>query len=121
MMIWLKTSMEFNKGKSMATRQQSGMGEVVERVQATLGLSTNKEAEALVRVFESCLEETLSEHLAEDGYSIKLGGFGRFVVHHHPPIRRKIGFSRGIRDLTAAYMHSRIISWSWARLVSLLI
>ena len=51
----------------MATRQQSGMGEVVARVQFALGLSTKKEAEALVRAFESCLEDTLVEHLTEDG------------------------------------------------------
>jgi nucleoid DNA-binding protein len=45
--------------------------------------------------------DTLIEHLAEDGYSIKLGGFGQFVVHHRPAIRRKIGFSGEIRDLPA--------------------
>jgi nucleoid DNA-binding protein len=83
----------------MATKRKAGLEEVVERIQATLGLSTKKEAEALVRVFESCLEDTLIEHLAEDDYSIKLGGFGRFVVHHRPAIRRKIGFSGEIRDL----------------------
>ena len=105
----------------MAKSSREGREELARRVQAALSLATKKEAESLVDIFVSCLEDTLIEHLAEDDYSIKLGGFGRFVVHHHPPIRRKIGFSRGIRDLTAAYMHSRIISWSWARLVSLLI
>ena len=91
--------MEFNRGESIAKRQQTGMGEVIKRIHATMGLSTKKEAEAIVRVFESCLEDTLIEHLAEDDYSIKLGGFGRFVVHHRPAIRRKIGFSGEIRDL----------------------
>ena len=85
----------------MATRQQSGMGEVVARVQFALGLSTKKEAEALVRAFESCLEDTLVEHLAEDGYYLKLNGLGKFIVHHRPPIRRRIGFSGEIRDLPA--------------------
>jgi nucleoid DNA-binding protein len=42
-------------------------------------------------VFVSCLEDTLVEHLAEDGYYLKLNGFGKFIVHHRPPIRRKIG------------------------------
>ena len=83
----------------MATKRKTGLEEVVERIQATLGLSTKKEAEALIGVLESCLEDTLVAHLVEDGYSIKLGGFGRFVVHHRPAIRRKIGFSGEIRDL----------------------
>jgi nucleoid DNA-binding protein len=83
----------------MATKQQTGMGEVVKRIQTALGLSTKKEAEALVRVFESCLEETLVEHLAEDGYYLKLNGFGKFTVRHRPAIRRRIGFSGEIRDV----------------------
>jgi hypothetical protein len=54
-------------------------------------LSTKKKAEALVGVFESCLEDTLIEHLAEDGYSIKLGGSGRFV--RDLPVKRKVKFT----------------------------
>lgn len=91
--------MEFIRGKSMGTRQEAGIDEVVKRVQAALGLSTKKEAEALFRVFESSLEDTLIEHLAEDGYYLKLNGFGKFIVHHRPPIRRRIGFSGEIRDV----------------------
>ncbi|MGB0073271.1 MAG: HU family DNA-binding protein [Terracidiphilus sp.] len=53
----------------------------------------------LVNAVVSCLEDTLVDHLAEDGYSIKLNGFGKFIVHHRPPIRRKIGFSGEIRDI----------------------
>jgi nucleoid DNA-binding protein len=64
-------------------------------------LATKKEAECLVNVFVSCLEDTLIEHLAEDGYYLKLNGFGKFIVRHRPPIRRKIGFSGGIRDVAA--------------------
>lgn len=82
----------------METRRKSGKEDVIEGLQAALRLSTRKEAEVLVRVFESCLEDTLVEHLAEDGYSIKLGGFGKFVVRHRPSIRRKVGFSGEIRD-----------------------
>lgn len=77
----------------METRRKSGKEDVIERLQASLRLSTRKEAEVLVRVFESCLEDTLVEHLAEDGYSIKLGGFGKFAVRHRPPMRRKVGFT----------------------------
>jgi nucleoid DNA-binding protein len=50
-------------------------------------------------VFESCIEDTLIEHLDEDGYSIKLGSFGRFIVHHRRAIRRKIGFTGEVCDL----------------------
>src|ERR1035437_10623533 len=83
----------------MTTKARIGMEELAQRVQATLNLATKKEASDLANVLISCLEDTLVEHLAEDGYSIKLGGFGRFVVHHRPAIRRKIGFSGEIRDV----------------------
>ncbi|MGD1108423.1 MAG: HU family DNA-binding protein [Terracidiphilus sp.] len=83
----------------MAKSSREGREKLVMRVQAALRLATKKEAEYLVNVFASCLEDTLVEHLAEDGYSIKLGGFGKFIVHHRPPIRRKIGFSGEIRDV----------------------
>ena len=79
----------------MATKARAGMEELALRVQAALSLATRKEADCLVNVFVSCLEDTLVEHLAEDGYYLKLNGFGKFIVHHRPPIRRKIGFSWG--------------------------
>jgi nucleoid DNA-binding protein len=85
----------------MAKSSREGREELARRVQAALSLATKKEAESLVDIFVSCLEDTLIEHLAEDDYSIKLGGFGRFVVHHRPAIRRKIGFSGEIRDVPA--------------------
>ena len=78
---------------------KEGRDELALRVEAALSLATKKEADSLVNVFVCCLEDTLVQHLAEDGYSIKLGRFGRFVVHHRPPIRRKIGFSGEMRDL----------------------
>jgi hypothetical protein len=28
-----------------------------------------------------------------------LTALGKFIVHHRPPVRRKIGFSREMRDL----------------------
>jgi YD repeat-containing protein len=45
------------------------------------------------------LEDTLIEHLDEDGHSIKLDSFGRLIVHHRPAIRRRIPFSGEVRDL----------------------
>jgi nucleoid DNA-binding protein len=83
----------------MVTRQQTRMGEVVERVQTTLGLSTKKEAASLVNVFVSCLEDTLAQHLAEDGFCLKLNGLGKFTVRHRPSISRKIGFSGETRRI----------------------
>ena len=85
----------------MTTKARAGMDELALRVQAALNLATKKEADSLVNVFVSCLEDTFIEHLAEDGYSNKLNSFGKFIVHHRPPIRRKIGFSGEIRDIPA--------------------
>jgi len=83
----------------LTTKARAGMEELALRVQAALNLVTRKEADYLVNAVVSCLEDTLVEHLAEDGYYLKLNGFGKFIVHHRPPIRRKIGFSGEIRDL----------------------
>ena len=83
----------------MTTKARAGMEELALRVQAALNLVTRKEADCLVNVFVSCLEDTLVEHLVEDGYYLKLNGFGKFIAHHRPSIRRKIGFSGEIRDL----------------------
>ena len=83
----------------MAKSSRRSREELVMRVQAELNLATKKEAAVLANILVACLEDTLVNHLAEDGYSIKLGKFGRFVVHHRPAIRRKIGFSGEIRDL----------------------
>jgi nucleoid DNA-binding protein len=52
------------------------MEELAVRVQATLSLATKKEAELLVNIFVSCLEDTLVQHLDEDGFYFKLNGFG---------------------------------------------
>ena len=83
----------------MAKSSREGCEELVMRVQAALNLATKKEATDLANVLVSCLEDTLVEHLAEDGYYLKLNGLGKFIVHHRPPIRRRIGFSGEIRDL----------------------
>ena len=83
----------------MAKSAREGREELVMRIQAALSLATRKEAERLMSTFISCLEDTLVEHLAEDGYYLKLNGLGKFIVHHRPPIRRRIGFSGEIRDV----------------------
>ena len=83
----------------MDKSSREGREELVMRVQAALNLASKKEASDLANVVISCLEDTLVEHLAEDGYYLKLNGLGKFIVHHRPAIRRKIGFSGEIRDV----------------------
>ena len=39
------------------------------------------------------LEETLLNNLPVNGFTLKLGSFGKFSVRHKLGIRRKIGFS----------------------------
>jgi nucleoid DNA-binding protein len=75
------------------------MEELAMRVQAALSLATKKEAEVLVNTFVSCLEDTLIEHLADDGYYFKLNGFGKFIVRHRPSRSKKIGFSGETREI----------------------
>ena len=58
----------------MTTKARAGMDELILRVQASLGLATKTEAGCLVNVFVSCLEDTLVDHLAVDGYCLKLNG-----------------------------------------------
>lgn len=69
------------------TREFSG------RVQSTLNLSTRKEAEFVIQAVISALEQTLIEGIDSDGFSLKLGSFGKFKIHHRPSIYRKIPFT----------------------------
>ena len=77
----------------MTTKARAGMEELILRVQASLSLATKKEAGCLVNVFVSCLEDTLVDHLADDGYCLKLNAVGKLVVRHSPSIRKRVGFS----------------------------
>ena len=63
------------------------------RVQQLLNLQTKKEAEIAVGAVISALEQTLLNNLGIDGFSLKLGGFGKFKVRHIKPITRRVGFS----------------------------
>ena len=63
------------------------------RVQQSLNLETKKEAEIAVGAVISALEQTLLNNLGIDGFSLKLGGFGKFKVRHIKPITRRVGFS----------------------------
>ena len=70
-----------------------GREELAARVQQALGLQTKKEAEMIVETVVAALEATLLHNLETNGFTLKLGSFGKFSVRHKPGIRRKIGFS----------------------------
>jgi nucleoid DNA-binding protein len=71
----------------------SGQQELAMRVQQALGLATKKEAEMVVDAVVTALEATLLNNLGSDGFTLKLGGFGKFSVRHKPGILRKIPFT----------------------------
>jgi nucleoid DNA-binding protein len=70
-----------------------GREELAVRVQQALALPTKKEAEMVVDTVVAALEATLLNNLGTDGFTLKLGSFGKFSVRHKPGILRKIGFS----------------------------
>lgn len=67
--------------------------EFSDRVQCALNLSTKKEAESVIQAVISSLEQTLIDRLDSDGFSLKLGSFGKFKIHHRASIYRKIPFT----------------------------
>jgi nucleoid DNA-binding protein len=77
----------------MRASVRKGRDELISRVQQVLALSTKKEAKVIVNTVVSCLECTLLNHVAVDGFTLKLGSFGKFSVHHMPGILRKIPFT----------------------------
>jgi len=86
-----------------------GREELAERVQQTLALPTKKEAEMVVDVVVGALEATLLDNLSTDGFTLKLGSFGKFSVRHKAGILRKIPFT-GETILTKARRKVRFIS-----------
>jgi len=68
-------------------------GELSARVQETLGLGTKKEAEIVLGAVIDALEYCLLRNLGSEGFSLKLGGFGKFKVSHLKPATRRVGFS----------------------------
>ena len=70
-----------------------GREELAARVQQALALPTKKEAERVVETVVAAFEATLLNNLGTDGFTLKLGSFGKFSVRHKPGIRRKIGFT----------------------------
>jgi len=70
-----------------------GREELAVRVQQALALPTKKEAEQVVDAVIGSLEATLLNSLATDGFTLKLGSFGKFSVRHKAGILRKIPFT----------------------------
>jgi nucleoid DNA-binding protein len=68
-----------------------GREELVARSQRALALPTKKEAEMVVNTVVAALEATLLNNLGANGFTLKLGSFGKFFVRHKPGIRRKVG------------------------------
>ena len=70
-----------------------GREELAVRVQQALALPTKKGAEQVVDAVIGSLEATLLNSLATDGFTLKLGSFGKFSVRHKAGILRKIPFT----------------------------
>jgi nucleoid DNA-binding protein len=70
-----------------------GRDELAVRVQVALSLATKKEANHVVNAVIRGLETTMLDHLATDGFTLKLNSFGKFYVRHKAGIRRKLGFT----------------------------
>ena len=58
-----------------------------------MALPAKKEAEMVVDAVVAALEATLLNNLGTDGFTLKLGSFGKFSVRHKPGILRKIPFT----------------------------
>lgn len=70
-----------------------GRDELTSRVQLAMELPTKKQAEQIVDVVVDSLEATLLNNLGMDGFTLKLGSFGKFSVRHKSGILRKIPFT----------------------------
>lgn len=86
-----------------------GRNELAARVQQAMALPTKKEAQMVVDAVISALEATLLNNLGANGFTLKLGSFGKFSVRHKRGILRRIGFS-GETVLTKDKRKVRFIS-----------
>jgi nucleoid DNA-binding protein len=86
-----------------------GREELATRVQQALALPTKKEAEMVVDTVVAALEATLLNNLSTNGFTLKLGSFGKFSVRHKPGILRKIGFT-GETIMTKARRKVRFVT-----------
>jgi nucleoid DNA-binding protein len=90
-------------------KSKAGRDELTGRVQLALNLPTKKEAEHMIDVVVSALEQTLLNNLETDKFSLKLNSFGKFTVRHKPGIYRKIPFT-GETKMTSAKRKIKFVS-----------
>jgi nucleoid DNA-binding protein len=83
----------FRKDLNYMRASLRGRDELTARVQQALALLTKKEAEYIVDAVIGSLEATLLNNLGVNGFTLKLGGFGKFSVRHKPGLLRKIPFT----------------------------
>ena len=76
-------------GPQMAISSKTGLGMLVGRVAESLG-TTKKSARGIVGRVISCLEGILADNIGTDGFSVKLGKFGKLTVRHRPASVRRI-------------------------------
>ena len=74
-------------------KEPRGRDELAARVQQALALPTKKEAEHIVNTVIESLEATLLNNLGTNGFTLKVGSFGKFSIRHKPGIRRKVPFT----------------------------
>jgi nucleoid DNA-binding protein len=91
--IAMHRDISFRREMNCMRASVSGRQELAARVQQRLALPTKKEAEVIVDAVVTALEATLLSNLGTDGFTLKLGGFGKFSVRHKVGILRKVGFS----------------------------
>ena len=91
-----------------------GRDELAARVQQALLLATKKQAEQIVDVVIGSLESTLLNNLGTNGFTLKLGSFGKFSVRHRPGILRRIPFT-GETILTRDRRKVRFVSLGMLR------
>ena len=70
-----------------------GREELAARVQQALLLPTKKQTEQIMNVVIDSLEATLLNNLGTNGFTLKLGSFGKFSVRHKAGLLRKIPFT----------------------------
>ena len=76
-------------GPYMASSSKTGLGMLVASAASSLG-TTKKSARGIIGRVVSCLEGVLADNIGTDGFSVKLGKFGKLTVRHRPPSVRRI-------------------------------
>ena len=77
--------------------------ELAMRVQQALALPTKKEAEMVLDTVVTALEATLLNSLGTDGFTLKLGSFGKFYVRHKPGAPRSAFWYVGLGVLRPCF------------------